>query len=214
MLEIFITIGVIGWFARTAKSKGKSGPLWGFIGAISYFGPVLVFGKLIFPEIVKGSVTYDNQFGYMVLGTVLNLAIGIGCCLSARQILLSQAKTKAKGRGPTRKVQKKILIVAAALVGLLLLIGLLQYPVRTYVQKKWYDGEVGRNAVYGKITSIAIGAGGRGTIHVQSFNTGKIYTFYTGIRTEYDITRHPTLGESAKVYYINDRGYLKATYIR
>jgi hypothetical protein len=90
MIEIIIMIGVIGWFARTAKSKGKNGFLWGFIGAISYFGPVLVFGKLIFPEIVKGSVTYDNQFGYMALGTVLNLAIGIGCCLFARKILLSQ----------------------------------------------------------------------------------------------------------------------------
>jgi hypothetical protein len=89
MIELFIMIGVIGWFARTAKSKGKSGVLWGFIGAISYYGPVLLFGRVIFPKLVEGSVTYNNQFAYMVLGLVLNLAIGIGCCLLARKMLLS-----------------------------------------------------------------------------------------------------------------------------
>ena len=95
MIEIFIMIGVISWFARTAKSKGKSGVLWGFIGAISYYGPVLVFGRLIFPEIVSGRVTYDNQFSYMAVGLVLNLAIGIACCLFARKMLLA---TEAEGQ--------------------------------------------------------------------------------------------------------------------
>lgn len=90
MIEIIIMIGVIGWFARTAKGKGKNGFLWGFIGAISYYGPILVFGRLIYPEIVRGSINYDNQFGYMALGLVLNLAIGIGCCLLSRKILLSK----------------------------------------------------------------------------------------------------------------------------
>jgi hypothetical protein len=52
------------------------------------YGPVLLFGRVIFPELVKGSVTYSNQFGYMALGLVLNLAIGIGCCLLARKMLL------------------------------------------------------------------------------------------------------------------------------
>jgi len=90
MVEIIVMIGVIGWFARTAKSKGKNGLLWGFIGAISYYGPVLVFGRVIYPGIVKGSVTYDNQVGYIIVGVLLNLAIGIGCCYLARKILLSK----------------------------------------------------------------------------------------------------------------------------
>jgi hypothetical protein len=82
-------IGVIGWFARTAKVKGQGGFLWGFIGAISYYGPVLIFGRVLYPEIVKGSVTYDNQGSYMIVGILLNLTIGIGCCFLARKILLS-----------------------------------------------------------------------------------------------------------------------------
>ena len=95
MIEILVMIGVVGWFARTARSKGKSGFLWGFIGAISYYAPVIVFGRWIYPEMVKGSITYDNQFVYMILGLILSLAIGIGCCLLARKILLSQEAENA-----------------------------------------------------------------------------------------------------------------------
>ena len=121
---------------------------------------------------------------------------------------------RKRATGLTRKKQRQILIIAAIVVGILILIALLQQG-RRFVQVNWYGGEVGRNVVYGKVTSTAIGAAGRGTIHVQSYNTGKVYTFYTGVRTDYNIRgRYPAVGESVKVYYINDRGYLKATYIR
>jgi hypothetical protein len=89
MLEIIVMIGVIGWFSRTAKAKGKSGVLWGIVGALSYYGPVLIFGRFIYPSMVRGSVTNDNQFGYIALGIALDLAVGIGCCLLARQVLTS-----------------------------------------------------------------------------------------------------------------------------
>ena len=82
------------------------------------------------------------------------------------------------------------------------------------MQVRYYAGEVGRNAVYGKVTSIAIGAFGRGTIHVQSFNTGKVYTFYVGRDTNYSPHRYPSPGENATVYYIYDRGYLKSTLVK
>jgi hypothetical protein len=98
-------------------------------------------------------------------------------------------------------------------VGISTLIALLQ-QVHHYVQVKYYGGEVGRNCVYGKVTSVTIGALGRGTIYVQSFNTRKIYTFYAGVRTDYNVRRHPSAGDTAKVYYVNDQGHLKATYIR
>jgi len=97
-------------------------------------------------------------------------------------------------------------------VGVLIFLALMQKT--TYVQKKFYKGEVARNAVYGKVTSVAIGVAGRGTIHVRSYNTGKTYTFYTGVRTRYNIKRYPRAGDRAKVYYVYDRGYRKATYVR
>lgn len=123
-------------------------------------------------------------------------------------------KGRATQRGLTRKAQKQILIGVGIAVGFLILIALLQQPTRSYVQKKWYGGEVGRNVVYGKVIGVAIGALGRGTITVQSFNTGKVYTFYTGVRTRYNIRRYPYVGDRAKVYYVIDRGDRKATYIR
>jgi hypothetical protein len=122
-------------------------------------------------------------------------------------------RRKPKGLRLSRKSQKQILIAVAVVVALLILIALLQNP-RTYVQKKYYAGEVGRNIVYGKVTSVAIGAAGRGTIRVRSFNTGKTYTFYTGLRTRYNLKGYPHVGNNAKVYYVNDRGYRKATYVR
>lgn len=122
-------------------------------------------------------------------------------------------RTRKKGLG-RNKSQKKILTVVAIVVGVLILLALLQQG-RHYVQVTYYGGEVARNAVSGRVTSAAIGAAGRGTIHVQSYNTGKIYTFYTGVRTDYNRRgRYPVAGDSVKVYYINDRGYLKATYVR
>jgi hypothetical protein len=120
---------------------------------------------------------------------------------------------RRRSKGLTRKSQKQILTVVAIVVGILILLALLEGP--RYVRVRYYGGEVGRNAVSGQVTSTAIGAAGRGTIHVQSYNTGKRYTFYTGVRTDYNIRgRYPARGDSVKVYYVYDRGYLKATYVR
>jgi hypothetical protein len=130
----------------------------------------------------------------------------------ARRPKRTAGRKRKKGLG-LNKTQKKILTVVAIVVGVLILLALLKGP--HFVRERYYGGEVGRNAVSGQVISAAIGAAGRGTIHVQSYYTGKIYTFYTGVRTDYNRRGHyPAAGDSVKVYYLNDRGYLKATYIR
>ncbi len=123
-------------------------------------------------------------------------------------------RRKTKGLGLTRKAQKQILTVAAIVVGILILIALLEGP--QYVRVRWYGGEVGSNAVYGRVTSVAIGAFGRGAIYVKSFNTGKVYTFRVGRDTNYSPHRYPSPGENAKIYYIYDRGrgQLNATLVK
>ena len=139
---------------------------------------------------------------------------------SARRTTTSRKKRSTSSRKPkglrlTRKKQRQILIIVGVIVALLLLIGFLQNTHLRSVQKKAGTvGEISRNAVYGKVTSVAIGVAGRGYIRVQSFKTGKTYTFHTGVRTRYNIKRYPGAGDAAKVYYIYDRGYLKATYVR
>ena len=118
-----------------------------------------------------------------------------------------------KGLRLTRKTQRQILIAVAVVVAVLIFLALMQKT--PYVQKKYYKGEIARNAVYGKVTSIIAGPA-RKAIRVQSFNTGKVYTFYVGWRTKFSPNRWPSRGERVKVYYLYDRGYLKATrvYIR
>lgn len=128
----------------------------------------------------------------------------------ARRPRRTARRRKARG---LNKSQRKTLTIVAIVVGIIILIALLKGP--HYVRATYYGGEVGRNVVSGQVTSAAIGAAGRGTVHVQSYYTGKIYTFYTGVRTDYNVRGHyPARGDSVKVYYINDRGYLKATYIK
>ena len=73
------------------------------------------------------------------------------------------------------------------------------------------EKEIGPNEVKGKVLATHSQGFGRGSIEVKSYQTAKIYTFYVGIRTEYYPNRYPYVGETVRVHYINDRGYLKAT---
>jgi hypothetical protein len=73
------------------------------------------------------------------------------------------------------------------------------------------DKEIGPNEVQGKVLSIQTNVFRRGTIEVKSDQTAKVYTFYVGSRTIYYPHRYPALGETIRVLYVNDQGYLKAT---
>lgn len=138
---------------------------------------------------------------------------------SARRTTTSRKKKSTKSRKPkglrlTPKKQRQILIIVGVIVALLLLIGFLQDTRFKAVQKKAGTvGEISRNAVYGKVTSINVGPV-RKAIRVKSLTTGKVYTFYVGWRTKFSPNRWPSTGERVKVYYIYDKGYLKATRVR
>jgi hypothetical protein len=127
----------------------------------------------------------------------------------------STRRKKPQGLRLTRKKQKKILIIVGVIVALLLLIGFLQDTRFAKVDKERSKpvGEIASNAVYGKVTSIRVGAV-RKVIRVKSFATGKTYTFYVGWRTKFSPDRWPSSGQKVKVYYFYDRGYLKATRVR
>ena len=74
----------------------------------------------------------------------------------------------------------------------------------------WAD-EIGSNEVQGKVVTIQTNVFRKGTIVVKSDQTGKTYTFYVGRRTIYVPHRYPSVQETVKVKYIDDRGFLKAT---
>lgn len=97
MIELFVMISVIGWFAKTAKEKNKNKILWGLIGALSFYIPVLVFGLLIYPLIVIGWINKENEFSLQVIGVILNILVGTICVLIAKRILQnSDLSSKSK----------------------------------------------------------------------------------------------------------------------
>ena len=63
----------------------------------------------------------------------------------------------------------------------------------------------------GKVVAIQTNAFRKGIMDVKSNRTGEVYKFYLGNRTAYYPHRYPYIGETVKVHYYNDRGYLKAT---
>jgi hypothetical protein len=75
------------------------------------------------------------------------------------------------------------------------------------------EKEIGPNEVKGKVVSIETNVFRKGVIVVKSDQTGQNYTFYVGNRTEYYPRRYPYVGETVRIHYINDRGYLKATQV-
>ncbi len=87
MIEIILMIAVIGWFTTTAKSKNKNKILWGIIGAVSYYVPVLLFGLFIFPLITVGWINKDNETIFQVIGFFLNLTVGVIGVLIAKWTL-------------------------------------------------------------------------------------------------------------------------------
>jgi hypothetical protein len=102
---------------------------------------------------------------------------------------------------------KKRLVVLAVIISLALAsIGGVFAPLAVATGK-----EIGPNEVQGKVLSVQGHGFGRGTIEVKSDQTGKAYTFYVGRNTAYYPRRYPTSGETIRVLYIDDRGYLKAT---
>lgn len=105
------------------------------------------------------------------------------------------------------KNYKKVMLVFMVILSLVLVnMGGVFSPI-TIANAK----EIGPNEVQGKVLSIQTHAAWRGTIEVKSNRTGKVYMFYVGRNTAYYPHRYPGIGETVRVQYIDDRGYLKAT---
>lgn len=88
MLEILIVIAVVKGFCSVADGKGRSKGVWGTIGALSYYLPILLMSFLIFPSLLAAKalpfVTQDNVF---VIAILTNLGVGILCCFIAYMVL-------------------------------------------------------------------------------------------------------------------------------
>ena len=88
MLEIIVIIAVVKAFAKLAEEKKLNKNLWGFIGAASYYLPILLMSFMILPAlVVSGVIPFTDETSFMVLSVFVNLLTGILCCLIAYQVL-------------------------------------------------------------------------------------------------------------------------------
>jgi hypothetical protein len=91
MLEIIIMIMVVRMFANTAKDKKLNGILWGFIGAASFYVPVIINSIFILPELVyAGIIPANSELQLKFTFILINIIVGALCCTLAYQILKRQ----------------------------------------------------------------------------------------------------------------------------
>lgn len=92
MLELILVIFAAMWFAKEARSIGKSGILWALIGVFGFYIPVIVMGSFIFPSIFGGYITPENYLLFLILSIVLNLCVGVGSLFLIRNYLLRKTE--------------------------------------------------------------------------------------------------------------------------
>ncbi len=91
MLELLAVIWVVNVFAKMANKKGYNKYAWGALGAISYYGGVLLMGFVIFPELVyAGIIPVHSETQLVAVAVILNLLFGVMCCLISYFILKKQ----------------------------------------------------------------------------------------------------------------------------
>jgi len=95
MIELIIMAGVVYWYFQAARRNGHNGFLWGVIGALSYYVPVVLMGLLIAPLVIWTTLRpAPEDIGvYQVLSGVIGVITGILCC-----VLLKRAVARRWGR--------------------------------------------------------------------------------------------------------------------
>lgn len=88
MLGIILIILVVRMFTRKAGEKGFNKVLWGFIGALSYYGPVILMQILVIPYLGEsGMVQFDTEGKAYLFVIVTSIGAGVIGCVTAYQIL-------------------------------------------------------------------------------------------------------------------------------
>lgn len=84
MLEILLIIWVVKRFKQIAENKGYTRWVWGLIGALSYYVPIILMSFLILPAMItNGIVDFSNysEIELKLLIILINLVTGVLCCM-------------------------------------------------------------------------------------------------------------------------------------
>lgn len=88
MIEILIIIAVVRQFRKLAEAKKLNPTTWAWIGALSYYIPILLMSFLVFPMLINtGLISFSDETMFSVYAVLGNLAVGIIGCFIAYTIL-------------------------------------------------------------------------------------------------------------------------------
>ena len=91
MIELIIVVLVVRMFTKKASEKGLNKVVWGIIGALSYYVPVLLVGFLLLPSLIEsGTLDFSSVGTAVAVSLLITLGTGVLCCVGAYRILLSQ----------------------------------------------------------------------------------------------------------------------------
>jgi tetratricopeptide (TPR) repeat protein len=176
MIEIVIMIAVVGWFASTAKKKNENSIFWGAIGGASYYLPALFFGHVIYPLIIVGWVSTENDLTLKIIGVVLSIIVGAVGVLIAKRILQSSYLSVKSRRIYTFSIIT-VLIILCAFINFLTL-----YKVENGISLPGFENKAGiqklDNGDYvGAITEFTKAINRQPNKSILFYNRGIAYEF-------------------------------------
>ena len=79
VIEILVILAVVRAFRAMAVLKGLNSLLWAWIGGLSYYLPMLLFGLLIFPYLLEQDFAFIDSELIVNSFSILNIIVGITC---------------------------------------------------------------------------------------------------------------------------------------
>lgn len=84
MLEIILIVAVVRVFNAKAKEKQLNPNLWGFIGGVSYYAPILLMTYILLPSLIEyGWLEIRDRGDLFFYSLLFNLGIGVASCFVA-----------------------------------------------------------------------------------------------------------------------------------
>ncbi len=96
VIEILVVLAVVKAFRAMAAVKGLNKALWGWIGGLSYYVPILCFGIIIFPFLLEKDLFPLESKAMVGSFSILNLLVGVSSCGGTYLYLKSKPNTKSK----------------------------------------------------------------------------------------------------------------------
>jgi hypothetical protein len=103
MVEGLVTIAVCVWFGFMARNRKRDPLLWGVLGGVVFYLPILAFQRWLWPLLLKTRPQTADALAWQIAGILVGLAVGFTFSLGMR--ILLQSLPAGKARLPKRSAR-------------------------------------------------------------------------------------------------------------